>query len=194
MSNLLCRIIGHKHSPQDTDSGYLYCKRCGAHEYYDASEYHRMTLIDTPKYVWWWIAKFYYKYKYRSRPDDTLLLVSHTPCSIPAWSRWASHSMSQSPHLPRCSQSVSQLASSRRSKTRDKHEASSHACNICTLKALLTNLYTAMLYENEQGHYDPYADLDDDQLEDLYQAMCNHHCELEDPDFRAFLDRLCAPR
>ncbi len=72
MSKLLCRIIGHKHSPLDTDSGYLYCKRCNAHEYYDASEYHRATLIDTPKYVWWWITKFYYKYKYRSKPDDTL--------------------------------------------------------------------------------------------------------------------------
>jgi len=32
---ICARIIGHKVDLYNTDSGYLYCHRCGSHEYYD---------------------------------------------------------------------------------------------------------------------------------------------------------------
>ena len=38
MARFLCLCVGHKIS-DTTDSGYNYCTRCAAHEYWDTKEY-----------------------------------------------------------------------------------------------------------------------------------------------------------
>lgn len=34
-NKLSCNLIGHKTDKDYNDSGYLVCKRCGSHQYYD---------------------------------------------------------------------------------------------------------------------------------------------------------------
>jgi len=34
MTNIICRLLGHKTTKDYNDSGYLICRRCGSHEYY----------------------------------------------------------------------------------------------------------------------------------------------------------------
>ena len=62
---LLCRIFDHK--PEDfTDSGYMICKRCGAHEYYDNDKYHLFYSLSGIKtycisQFQWFIKKYIYR-------------------------------------------------------------------------------------------------------------------------------------
>lgn len=35
MKEIICKLIGHKTDKDYNDSGYLICKRCQSHEYYD---------------------------------------------------------------------------------------------------------------------------------------------------------------
>lgn len=45
MKKIICRFIGHKINPQ-TDSGYYYCDRCKAHEYYDSEEFFKVAYLN----------------------------------------------------------------------------------------------------------------------------------------------------
>lgn len=48
---MLCKIIGHKIDKRFTDSGYVICQRCGAHEYYDHDKYNRWSLVSKIEYI-----------------------------------------------------------------------------------------------------------------------------------------------
>lgn len=58
------RIIGHKVDYQNTDSGYLYCLRCGSHDYYD-NDFNVPALFLIPLYMRIWISTKYSEYKYK---------------------------------------------------------------------------------------------------------------------------------
>lgn len=63
ISRFLCsKILGHKVDLVYTDSGYLVCKRCQMHEYYDAN-FNSPALFLIPKRVKWWIIEKYKIYK-----------------------------------------------------------------------------------------------------------------------------------
>lgn len=58
MARLLCLCVGHRLS-DTTDSGYNYCTRCGAHEYWDTKEYNsnkwnNAGYLRKPFYWVWW--------------------------------------------------------------------------------------------------------------------------------------------
>lgn len=62
--NKKCFIVGHKFS-ETTDSGFYFCERCTAHEYYDrvyAEEYDGLNKFDfCLPHIWqyfrWWVKR-----------------------------------------------------------------------------------------------------------------------------------------
>ena len=69
ISRFFCsKILGHKVDLGYTDSGYMVCKRCQMHEYYDAN-FNSPALFLIPKRVKWWVIEKYKDYK-RSRSNE----------------------------------------------------------------------------------------------------------------------------
>ena len=52
-------ITGHQTSDDFNDSGYLICKRCGAHEYYDYPMFNSVPLLYVPRYLFRLSIKLY---------------------------------------------------------------------------------------------------------------------------------------
>ena len=65
--SIKCKLFGHK--PEDfTDSGYLVCSRCKAHEYYDHDKWFNYGFVPRlpriiPTKFWLWKAEFDFKYR-----------------------------------------------------------------------------------------------------------------------------------
>jgi len=52
IKQFICKyIFGHKTSTDYNDSGYLICKRCGSHEFYDYPMFNSVPLFYVPKYL-----------------------------------------------------------------------------------------------------------------------------------------------
>jgi hypothetical protein len=63
ISRFFCsKILGHKVDLGYTDSGYMVCKRCKMHEYYD-SNFNSPALFLISKRIKWWIFEKYKDYK-----------------------------------------------------------------------------------------------------------------------------------
>jgi hypothetical protein len=72
ISRFFCsRIIGHKVDLSKTDSGYLYCQRCGSHEYYD-NDFNVFALFLLPLYIRRYINIKISDYKYNRDKNNQL--------------------------------------------------------------------------------------------------------------------------
>ncbi len=47
--NTICLLFGHRVN-KTTDSGYHFCTRCGAHEYYDLHKWYKARILLKPYY------------------------------------------------------------------------------------------------------------------------------------------------
>ena len=72
INRFLCaRVFGHKVDLSQTDSGYLFCQRCGSHEYYD-NDFKALALFRIPIYIRRYINIKISDYKYRRNKDNQL--------------------------------------------------------------------------------------------------------------------------
>jgi len=70
-NNLFCKYIaGHKTDVDFNDSGYLICKRCGAHEYYDYPMFNSLPLIYIPRYLFRKLIKLFMNLKEKFNKKD----------------------------------------------------------------------------------------------------------------------------
>lgn len=71
MKNIIIRffcskILGHKVDFGYSDNGYLVCKRCNMHEYYDGEYFNSFALFMLPKRIKLWVFFTYQKYRERN--------------------------------------------------------------------------------------------------------------------------------